>query len=254
MCESVDPSDFLFSGPGGRYTIVDVQGEACMVGADMEQQYTLLLDRPVISSGEYFLQLVPENDVYDGCNNIAIADTIIFNLDLGAPVVTDTGIVITAANYGINNGHITGLIVNGNEPLSYRWYDHFNDTVGTELELHNVYTGNYFLKITDTTGCETMAGPYFVDLVEDIREDQESDAGISVFPNPNPGIFTIHCGNNVSRISIINMMGNIIHTYGKEKIIHGTIRADLQQNGPGIYLIRAITGKGKVLSRRVMVF
>jgi hypothetical protein len=254
LCESVDPTDFQLTGPGDSYTILDVQGEACMVGGEMEKHYTLFLDQPFISSGIYSLQLVPESDVHDACNNVAVADTIVFNLDLGAPVVIDTAIVITPAAYGINDGQITGLIVNGNEPLSYRWYDHFNDTVGTNLDLIDVYSGSYFLEITDSNGCETMAGPYFVDLVEDITEAEASPTGITVFPNPNPGIFTIQVNKDVARISVINMMGTILHTYGKEKIIGGTIQADLRKDGPGIYLIQAATDSGRVLNELVEVF
>ena len=33
MCESVDPTDFTLSGPGGPYTILDAQGETCLLGA-----------------------------------------------------------------------------------------------------------------------------------------------------------------------------------------------------------------------------
>jgi hypothetical protein len=255
MCESVDPSDFIFTGPGGSYNILDVQGETCMLGGDMEQQFTLLLDRRIVSNGECSLQLVPGNDVYDACNNIAIADTIIFNPDLDAPVVIDTGIVITPANYGLNNGQITGLIVNGSGPLSYRWYDHLNDTVGTGLELHNVYSGDYYLEITDTNGCKTNAGPYFVDLVEDISETQNNYSGIiSVFPNPNPGKFTLMMSENVVNISIINMIGNTLYSFDKEDLTSRTLMLDLSRNEAGLYLIKATLADRMVVTRLLQIF
>lgn len=255
ICESVDPSDFQLTGPGGPIIIFEVQGEACMVGGEMEKQYVLFLNRPISSNGVYFLQLLPGNDVYDACDNIAVEDTIAFYLDLGAPVVNDSGIIITAANYELPNGSITGIEVNGTGPLSYHWFDDYNDTVGTGLDLYNVYSGSYHLRVTDTSTCETQAGPYFVDLVEGITEAGNDPTGIiSVFPNPNPGIFTIQVSKDVANISLINMMGNVIHSYGQAKILNGTIQADLQQNGRGIYLIRATSGKGKSFSRIVQVF
>ncbi len=254
-CSSVDPADFQFTGPGGPYNIMDVQGQTCLIGGTMEKQYKLFLDPPLTSNGEYSLMLVAGNDVYDGCNNIAGPDTIVLSLDLGAPLVIDTGIVITPADYGVNNGQITGLIVNGNEPLSYRWYDHNSDTVGTGLELHDVYSGNYYLEVTDTNGCKTNAGPYFVDLAENISDAKKNHPGtISIYPNPNTGIFTIQVSKNVTGIKIFNMMGEIIEVYGKEKIIGGTIRADLRQHGRGIYMIRAASDNGIYFSQRVLVF
>jgi hypothetical protein len=245
MCESVEPSDFLFDGPGGPYTILDAQGEICLIGGEMEKRYTLILDRAIRSDGDYSVQLKPMNFVYDACNNFALGNTIVFSVDLGAPVINEFGmdilaatcglsngsitglqiigtppyefvwtneagdvvgtaidltdvptgnyflqvtdentcasvggpyfvdqtgapavnddaIIITGANYGANNGHITGLVVTGTEPLVYLWTDESNNPVGSELELHNVYSGNYYLLVTDVYGCDTLAGPYLV--------------------------------------------------------------------------------------------
>jgi hypothetical protein len=254
MCESVDASDFLFTGPGGPITILDVQGETCMLGGEMEKWYTLFLDRPVNSNGDYFLQLVPENDVYDGCNNLAIGDSIVFYLDTGAPWLNDSDVVITAADYGINNGSITGLVVSGNEPLTYLWYDHYNDTVGTGLELHDVYSGDYYFVVTDANGCETLAGPYFVDLVEDLQEVTYGNAGtICVFPNPNHGKFTIQLSKHITAISVINMLGNELVSFAKEEIISGELQLDLTPNGPGVYLLKVTLDSGRVVTRFVQI-
>jgi len=58
MCESVNTTDFLFSGPGGPYTVLDCQGQTCMLGGEMERTYTLIIDRPISEDGDYSLQLV----------------------------------------------------------------------------------------------------------------------------------------------------------------------------------------------------
>lgn len=176
-------------------------------------------------------------------------------LDLGAPVVVDTGIVITPAGYGLNNGHITGLTVIGTEPLSYRWFDHINDTIGTALDLHDVFAGNYFLQVTDTNYCVTDAGPYLVDLVEHVSEVNSGPSGIiSVFPNPNGGTFTIHIGSDVARISVINMLGEIVYTFDNGRPYDQVISVDLRQNGNGIYRIRAVTLSGQSVTKVVQVF
>jgi hypothetical protein len=254
MCESVGPSDFLFTGPGGPFMILDVQGNNCMEGGEMEKQYTLLLDSPINTNGDYTLMLVPENSVYDGCNNVATGDTIVFYLDPGVPVVIDSGIVITGANYGENNGQITGLIVNGNGPFSYLWYDQFNDTISTGLELNNVYSGNYFFKVTDTNSCEALAGPYYVDLIDGLPAEQENRSGnISIFPNPTHGVFTILSDKDVVSISLFNLVGNILYSFDNEEIKSGTLILDLSGNGRGVYLVKATFNSGNVVTRRVQV-
>ena len=39
-CEAVNPDDFLLTGPGGTYDILDVQGSVCMQGGEMDEEFT----------------------------------------------------------------------------------------------------------------------------------------------------------------------------------------------------------------------
>ena len=162
MCESVDPSDFLLAGPGGPYNILDVQGETCLAGGEMEKRYTLIIDRPINNDGDYSVQLKPLNFVYDACNNFAIGNTIVFNVDLGAPVINVFAMDIQEATCGMSNGSITGLQIIGTPPYSYLWKDEPGNTVGTALDLIDVPTGNYFLHVTDENTCKSIGGPYFI--------------------------------------------------------------------------------------------
>jgi hypothetical protein len=162
-CESVDPSDFVLSGPGGPYTVLDVQGEVCMLGGEMERVYTLLLDRPISEDGDYSLQLIPISFVYDACNNFALGNTVVFSVSLGAPVIVENSLQITAATCGLSNGSITGLMVTGTAPFTYTWRDDLGNVVGNTLNLVNVPSGNYFLEVDDPNTCQATAGPYFVD-------------------------------------------------------------------------------------------
>jgi hypothetical protein len=177
MCESVDVSDFLVAGPGGPYNIIDVQGEACLVGGDMEKRYTLVIDRPINYDGDYSVQLKPLNFVYDACNNFAIGNTIVFNVDLGAPVINEFGLNIQPATCGLSNGSITGLQIIGTPPYSYLWKDEQGDPVGTTLDLQDIPTGNYYLQVSDDNTCSTDGGPYFVDQT---GAPQLNDAGLVI--------------------------------------------------------------------------
>jgi hypothetical protein len=174
MCESVDPSDFLFDGPGGPYIVLDVQGEACLVGGTMEKRYTLIINKPVSIDGDYSVQLKPMNFVYDACNNFALGNTIIFNVDLGAPLINEFGMEIQMATCGLSNGSITNLQIIGTPPYTYLWTDEGGNTVGTGIDLLNVPSGNYYLKVSDTHTCESIGGPYFIDQTGQPQVDDAS--------------------------------------------------------------------------------
>jgi hypothetical protein len=177
MCESVDASDFIFDGPGGPYMVLDAQGEACLVGGTMEKRYTLVINKPVSIDGDYSVQLVPMNFVYDACNNFALGNTIIFNVDLGAPVINEFGMDIQMATCGLSNGSITGIQIIGTPPYTYLWTDEAGNTVGTDQDLLDVPSGNYFLKVSDSHTCESIGGPYFIDQT---GQPQVDDADIVI--------------------------------------------------------------------------
>ena len=162
VCTSVNPGDFVVDGPGGPYDVIDVHGEACDLGGDFEKRYTLSLDRSINEDGDYSVELIPSNFVYDACNNFALENTIVFTVDLGAPEIDETNMTITAATCGLSNGSITGLAVIGTPPYIYLWTNLAGLTVGTELDLVDVPGDDYFLMITDENTCETIEGPYFI--------------------------------------------------------------------------------------------
>jgi hypothetical protein len=163
MCESVNAYDFLLVGPGGPYNILDAQGEVCLAGGTMEKRYSLIIDRPISNDGDYSVELKPLNFVYDACNNFALGNTIIFSVDLGAPVVNEFNMTINEATCGLSNGSITGLQIIGTPPYTYLWMNEQMQTVGTDLDLLNVPSGNYTLTISDHNTCQTISGPYLVD-------------------------------------------------------------------------------------------
>ncbi|MFO7615001.1 MAG: T9SS type A sorting domain-containing protein [Bacteroidales bacterium] len=163
MCESVDASDFLLAGPGGPYNVIAVWGQVCELGGEMEKTYTLTLDRAIETDGDYALELVPMNFVYDACNNFALGNTVAFSISLGAPLINSASMTIQAATCGLSNGSITGIQVTGTPPFTYLWTDETGAPVGSQLDLVDVPTGNYTLKVTDENTCATTEGPYHVD-------------------------------------------------------------------------------------------
>jgi len=172
-CESVHPEDFVLSGPGGPYNIVDVVGEACELGGNMEKQYTIYFDPPIESDGSYSLELTSLAWVWDACGNISLGNTIVFNVDLGAPEIDFSTATIGTATCGLDNGSITGITVNGTPPYNYEWTNSDGIVVGYELDLIDVPGDDYTLEVQDENTCSTLGGPYTVPLTgaPDVSDD-----------------------------------------------------------------------------------
>jgi hypothetical protein len=197
MCESVNPTDFVLTGPGGPYVVLDAQGEACLLGAEMEKRYTLIIDKPISSDGTYSVQLTALSFVYDACQNFAEGNTILFEVDLGAPVINPGNMEIEAATCGLSNGSITGIQIVGAPPYNYNWIDAQGDTVGTTLDLMDVPTGEYTLNVSDQNTCETAGGPYFVE-----------QTGAPFLDDASVDIIGAHWGVNDGHITGLVITGN----------------------------------------------
>ncbi|NQT78245.1 MAG: T9SS type A sorting domain-containing protein [Bacteroidetes bacterium] len=160
-CSGVSPYLFSIEGPGGPYQVTEVFGSACSVGGEWEKEFMLSVDHPFSSNGTYTLYMATGfPGVQDACNNIALADTLSFILDLGAPLIDEAGLQISEATCGMDNGSITGLIASGQTSLSYVWKNSQGAIVGNLLDLVNVPAESYSLEVYDLNDCITYAGPY----------------------------------------------------------------------------------------------
>lgn len=86
LCNTVQATDFGLSGPGGPYTVVGVYGEACEVGGQMENTYTITFTPPIFQSGDYSIFLKFLNFIQDACGNTAGSQSFEFSLSLNSPI------------------------------------------------------------------------------------------------------------------------------------------------------------------------
>jgi gliding motility-associated-like protein len=107
-----------------------------------------------ISDTGLYVVIVSKN----GCSN---SDSIYIGLYPQTEVDT-SGLVIIPASCGVANGSITGLQVNGTEPLLYFWLDITGDTIGFDLDIDNLNAGIYTLHVSDGNGCANNIGSYIV--------------------------------------------------------------------------------------------
>lgn len=186
-------------------------------------------------SGVYFVTVTNAN----GCSNSDSVNVIVNNampVDLGA----DTLICLeTDSSYVINAG--SGF-------SAYLWSD---STTGQTLTVNT--GGIYSVTVTDSNGCtdnDSVTVSFQVCLG---LNEITGDFSVSVFPNPNKGIFTVETHNNASlpvKIEIFNVLGEKIY----RSIISGQKSSviDLKNYGSGIYFMQLKMGE-KIVMRRIVV-
>lgn len=143
-CNSVDPSDFTITGPGGPYTITGVSSTNCTAGSAYADWYDLIISPPLNSGGNYTVNVT--GVISDVCsNNIANGTSVGFVYNA---ISLDSNVV--DASCGVNDGQATVIPSGGTPPYSYQWSDPTSQTTQTAT---NLARGTYTVTVTDAQGC-----------------------------------------------------------------------------------------------------
>lgn len=148
-CNSVQPNDFTFDGPGGPYTITTATGIDCQAGAAYSTEYVLTLSPSIGSGGTFTLSL--SGVIEDICGNQAGAATPEVTFDYNAMSLT---LNVVDADCGVDNGQATVNVLGGVGPFEYLWSDPNAQTTQTATGLAR---GNYVVTVTDAQGCTASA-------------------------------------------------------------------------------------------------
>ena len=96
-----------------------------------------------------------------------------------------------------------------------------------------VVPGEYWVKVTDQSGCWSVSDSFIV-VIENIREFSQSE--FLIFPNPNHGKFYVNNLEIDQDIRILNLLGQEVEF---EKRRNGDqMEIMLKDNKPGIYFVR----------------
>lgn len=142
-CNTIDPSDFVLSGPGGPYTITNVSSNECNGGASYSTTYNLSISPALNANGLFTLSIA--GSISDVCGNAATSSTppIQFNY-----TALDVQINTTDADCGIDNGTASVSVLTGTPPYSYLW-----STGETGTSIQDLARGSYSVTVTDSKGC-----------------------------------------------------------------------------------------------------
>ncbi len=110
-------------------------------------------------TGYYQVQVV--NDT--GCINSDTIHVAWFR----QPVLNETNLNIAPTTCNSSTGAITGIVVDGLQPVTYTWKNGSGTILGNEPDLFHLPVDNYTLWVRDSAGCDTPVKTYTIKNVGD---------------------------------------------------------------------------------------
>ncbi len=148
LCNSVQPSDFTLTGPGGPFTINAVTSTACAAGASYARDYSISFSPAIPGAGLYTLSLV--NPVTDLCSNTAAVPQA-FPVPISGINITFQKVDVTC--FGGNNGSATAIVTGPPGPYTYQW----SPMGGNGASAQWLTAGTYTVTVTSALGCTGQA-------------------------------------------------------------------------------------------------
>ncbi len=176
LCNSVQPSDFSLTGPGGPYTVTDVYGYTCQQGGSAENHFTMVFDPPIYESGAYAINVLPFSGIQDDCGNTSPVQSYNFNVDLNSPVA-DAG-EDQDIGYGTST-QLDGTVTGGTGNFTFDWQPEdklVDHTVEDPFTINLTETTDYLMTVddpgnncrsTDNVTVNIVGGPMSVTLSAD---------------------------------------------------------------------------------------
>jgi hypothetical protein len=156
----------------------------------------------------------------------------------------------SVSDNGTCNGVAAVKVLSGKSPYTYLWTPG-NLTTDT---IKGQCAGIYCCTITDSNGCTTTV---CITIKSSLGIENISNSnGISIYPNPNNGKFTISAsgGSVVSHqlsVEIYNMLGQ--NVYSQINIPNATFNINISDQPNGIYLIRMLDKDGNLVNQKKVV-
>ncbi len=189
------------------------------------------------------------------------------NLNAGSYTITATdnnGCTVTAAvvitqpaalsiladstkDNGTCNGSAWAVVTGGTAAYSYLW------TGGlTSDTITNQCTGDYCCTVTDANGCMDSVCVE-IPITTGIKNVAADKGGITIYPNPNNGTFTIEssAANSQLSVEIYNVLGEKI--FSSLNTTNQTFKVDLSSQPSGLYFYRVLKQNGNMLGEGKIV-
>ena len=145
----------------------------------------------------------------------------------------------------------TGTTLTANQTgATYQWLDCDNGnaiiTGETSVSFTATSNGNYAVEITTGSCIDTSV---CVNIATVGINEAANNLGLSIYPNPNKGIFTLNIKAKNVVVEIMNTQGQIVLTKNN---VNTNQQIDLSNNAKGIYFV-TVTSNQAVTTQKVIV-
>ena len=117
----------------------------------------------------------------------------------------------------------------------------------------NVGTTNVVLTAIDECGNFAICA-FDVTITNTVGIAENKNVAVTIFPNPNKGLFTINLGTEISgktNIQVYNVLGEIVYNVNKEDG-NAIYELNLQHVDKGIYYVN-VQGEQKTIVKKIMI-
>ncbi|MDX9906672.1 MAG: T9SS type A sorting domain-containing protein [Bacteroidales bacterium] len=119
---------------------------------------------------------------------------------------------------------------------------------------------DYLIEVRNPDGCDPLAGSrgfgsVFSNVIStNVGVEDYLNAGerFDVFPNPSQGQFTVRSKETIQSLSVCDLTGNTLISFSNDEIKASGQVFNLQNNGPGVYLLR-VTIKNRIYYSQIVI-
>jgi len=166
LCNTVNASDFVFTGPGGPYTITNVVGvgTGCSGAQHNNRNFILTVSPAISASGTYSVGTSSNSSITDDCGNVCPGST--FNFTIIGVSSTVNSFTNPTCSTG-NDGTITAFASGGTAPYVYSLNG------GTTTQASGTFSGlapgTYIVTSIDHLGCKGISSPITLNAVAPVN-------------------------------------------------------------------------------------
>ena len=172
---------------------------------------------------------------------------------------------VTNSYYCVIYNYISEIPVIGSGDMNYSDCSIFEYQEGMDLVLeHPVSVGDYQTEdLLDALNlwrtiqsptiryhewCKEESLPFFCEQLDEIEEQITQLNGVTLFPNPTTGQFTVE-GANVAKVEVYNLVGQKVCEQQGSKVVN----IDATNWNKGIYLVNIIEENGAIVTKKLVV-
>lgn len=174
-----------------------------------------------------------------GCTNMASASIMVNPL----PNVT----AVNSPTVSCQGDNIT---LTGSGASTYQWMTNTTFVQGTQINATPIVSTVYSVTGTDANGCSRIAiVNHAVEICLGLSDSFKPLVGLSVYPNPNNGVFNIELNNGLAKtIELMDVSGRVILA---ETSMNSVMQVNINQFANGIYYVKVTSDNAVAVSKVV---